>query len=109
MTALWQRDRTGGDGLARTIDVALTESVLSMMVGMLPEYGALGKIKAATGGGIATAAPRKAYPTRDRQWVRTVANSDPPLEKLKLGRGACREEVRIVVQDRVVRGPFKKT
>src|SRR3546814_1081789 len=61
MTALWQRDRTGGDGLARTIDVALTESVLSMMEGMLPEYGALGKIKAPTGGRIATAAPSNAY------------------------------------------------
>src|SRR3546814_4720685 len=67
MTALWQRDRTGGDGLARTIDVALTESVLSMMEGMLPEYGALGKIKAPTGDRIATAAPSNAYPTRDRQ------------------------------------------
>src|SRR3546814_15265555 len=43
MAALWQRDRVGGDGRARTLDVALTESVLSMMEGMLPEYGALGK------------------------------------------------------------------
>jgi crotonobetainyl-CoA:carnitine CoA-transferase CaiB-like acyl-CoA transferase len=77
MTALWQRDRDGGDGRARTIDVALTESVLSMMEGMLPEYGALGKIKQPTGGGIATAAPSNAYPTKDQQWVLIAANSEP--------------------------------
>ena len=65
MAALWQRDRSGGDGRARTVDVALTESVFSMMEGMLPEYGALGKIKQPTGGGIATAAPTNAYPTCD--------------------------------------------
>jgi crotonobetainyl-CoA:carnitine CoA-transferase CaiB-like acyl-CoA transferase len=82
MAALWQRDRTGGDGQPRTIDVALTESVLSMMEGMLPEYGALGQIKQPTGGGIATAAPSNAYPTRDGQWVLIAANSEPLFAKL---------------------------
>ncbi len=82
MAALWQRDRTGGDGRARTIDVALTESVLSMMEGMLPEYGALGKIRQPAGGGIATAAPTNAYPTADGQWVLIAANSEPLFAKL---------------------------
>jgi crotonobetainyl-CoA:carnitine CoA-transferase CaiB-like acyl-CoA transferase len=82
MAALWQRDRVGGDGVGRTLDVALTESVLSMMEGMLPEYGALGKIKEPTGGGIATAAPTNAYLTKDGAWVLIGANSDPLFEKL---------------------------
>ncbi len=82
MTALWQRDRENGDGAARTIDVALTESVLSMMEGMLPEYGALGKIKQPTGGAIATAAPSNAYPTADGQWVLIAANSEPLFANL---------------------------
>lgn len=82
MVALWQRDRVGGDGQARTIDVALTESVLSMMEGMLPEYGALGKIKQPTGGGISTAAPTNAYPSADGQWVLIAANSEPLFAKL---------------------------
>lgn len=82
MAALWQRDREGGDGQARTIDVALTESVLSMMEGMLPEYGALGKIKQPAGGGIATAAPTNAYPSADGQWVLIAANSEPLFAKL---------------------------
>lgn len=82
MAALWQRDRGGGDGGARTVDVALTESVLSLMEGMLPEYGALGRIKEPTGGGIATAAPSNAYPTRDEQWILIAANSEPLFAKL---------------------------
>lgn len=82
MAALWQRDRLHGDGQSRTIDVALTESVLSMMEGMLPEYGALGKIKQPAGGGIATTAPSNAYPARDGQWVLIAANSEPLFESL---------------------------
>jgi len=90
MAALWQRDRAGGDGQARTVDVALTESVLSMMEGMLPEYGRLGKIKQPTGGRIATAAPSNAYPTRDGAWVLIAANSEPLFARLAtlIGRSA---------------------
>ena len=87
MAALWQRDRNGGDKAARTIDVALTESVFSMMEAMLPEYGALGKIKQPTGGGIATAAPSNAYPTNDGGWVLIAANSEPLFAKLAAQMG----------------------
>ena len=51
MAALWRRDRRGadgredGDGRGRVLDVALTESVLSMMEGMLPEYGVFGSVR----------------------------------------------------------------
>src|SRR6266404_5233065 len=81
MAALWNRDRTGG-GRARTVDVALTESILSMMEGMLPEFGALGRIKQPTGGGIATAAPSNAYSTADGQWILIAANSEPLFARL---------------------------
>jgi crotonobetainyl-CoA:carnitine CoA-transferase CaiB-like acyl-CoA transferase len=82
MAALWQRDRAGGDGAGRTIDVALTESVFSMMEAMLPEYGKLGLVKQPTGGGIATAAPSNAYPTADGGWMLIAANSEPLFAKL---------------------------
>lgn len=82
MAALWQRDRNGGDGRARTLDVALTESIFSMMEGMLPEYGALGKIKQPTGGAIATAAPSNAYPSADGGWILIAANSEPLFARL---------------------------
>uniref|UniRef100_UPI00157725E8 CaiB/BaiF CoA transferase family protein n=1 Tax=Sphingomonas bacterium TaxID=1895847 RepID=UPI00157725E8 len=82
LAALWQRDRGGGDGRARTLDVALTESVLSLMEGMLPEYGALGRVKQPTGGGIATAAPTNAYATADNAFVLIAANSEPLFARL---------------------------
>lgn len=82
MAALWQRDRLNGDGKARTLDVALTESVFSMMEAMLPEYGRLGRIKQPTGGAIATAAPSNAYPTADGGWILIAGNSDPIFGRL---------------------------
>lgn len=82
MAAVWQRDRSGGDGKSRTLDVALTESVFSMMEAMLPEYGKLGKIKEPTGGGIATAAPSNAYPTADGGFMLIAANSEPLFARL---------------------------
>lgn len=88
LAALWRRDGRNGDHNPHTIDVALTESVLSLMEGMLPEYGALGKVKQPTGGGIATAAPSDAYPTADGAWILIAANSEPLFAKLMglLGR-----------------------
>jgi crotonobetainyl-CoA:carnitine CoA-transferase CaiB-like acyl-CoA transferase len=82
MGAVWQRDRASGDGKARTLDVALTESVFSMMEGMLPEYGRLGKIKQPAGGGIPTAAPTNAYPTADGEWILIAGNSEPIFGRL---------------------------
>lgn len=82
LAALWQRDRPQGDGRPRSIDVALTESVLSLMEGMLPEYGRLGKIRQPSGGAIPTAAPTNAYPSADGAFVLVAANSEPLFAKL---------------------------
>jgi crotonobetainyl-CoA:carnitine CoA-transferase CaiB-like acyl-CoA transferase len=81
VASLWRRERAGGERFGKTIDVALSEAVLSMMEGMLPEYGALGKIRQPAGAGIPTAAPSSAYPTSDG-WILVAANSDPLFEKL---------------------------
>lgn len=77
VAALWRRERKGGDPRYQTVDVALTESVLSLMEGMLPEFGALGLIKEPTGGAIATAAPSNAYPSKQGDFVLIAANSEP--------------------------------
>jgi crotonobetainyl-CoA:carnitine CoA-transferase CaiB-like acyl-CoA transferase len=82
VSALWQRDRAAGDGKGRTLDVALTEAVLSLMEGMLPEYGALGTIRQPTGSRIPTAAPSSAYPSADGKWILIAANSDPLFARL---------------------------
>ncbi|AMK26585.1 CoA transferase (plasmid) [Sphingobium sp. SJ10-10] len=82
VSALWRRESFGADPRFQMVDVALTESVLSLMEGMLPEFGALGKVKQPTGGAIATAAPSNAYPTADGQWILIAANSEPLFAKL---------------------------
>ena len=83
MVGLWARDRReGGDGRGRTFDVALTETVLSMMEGLLPEYGVFGSVRQPTGARIATAAPSSAYPTSDGGWILIAGNSDPIFERL---------------------------
>jgi crotonobetainyl-CoA:carnitine CoA-transferase CaiB-like acyl-CoA transferase len=80
--ACWQRDRPDGDRKGRTLDVALTDSVLSMMEGMLPEYGVFGSIRQPQGSRIATAAPSSAYPCSDGKWVLIAGNSEPLFAKL---------------------------
>src|SRR5215217_6316478 len=62
--------------------VALTDSVLSMMEGLLPEYGVFGSVRQPTGSRIPTAAPTSAYPCSDGKWVLVAANSEPLFAKL---------------------------
>jgi formyl-CoA transferase len=82
MAAAWKRDKAGGDKRGRSLDVALTDSILSVMEGMLPEYGALGVVRQPTGSRIPTAAPSNAYPTADGKWILVAANSDPLFARL---------------------------
>lgn len=82
VSALWQRDRHGGDGKGRSLDVALTDSILSLMEGMLAEYGRLGTVRQPTGSAIPTAAPSNAYPSADGTWILIAANSEPLFARL---------------------------
>jgi crotonobetainyl-CoA:carnitine CoA-transferase CaiB-like acyl-CoA transferase len=83
VAALWARDRRdGGDGRGRSLDVALTESVLSMMEGTLPEYGVFGAVRQPAGARIATASPSSAYPTADGKWMLIAGNSEPIFARL---------------------------
>lgn len=83
VAALWRRDsRQAGTGRGGEVDVALTESVFSLLEGALPEYGTLGSIRQPAGGGIATAAPTNAYRARDGIWVLIAANSEPLFRRL---------------------------
>jgi crotonobetainyl-CoA:carnitine CoA-transferase CaiB-like acyl-CoA transferase len=66
----------------RVVDVALTESVLSLMEGCLPEYGLLGKVREPTGSTLPTNAPSNAYCCKDGEWILIAANSTPLFEAL---------------------------
>ena len=94
--ALWQRDRDGGDRKGRSLDIALTDSILSLMEGMLAEYGRLGTVRQPTGSAIPTAAPSNAYPSADGVWILIAANSEPLFARLAhlIGRPDLLEQER---------------
>jgi len=71
-----------GRAQGRTVDVALTESVLSLLEGTLPEYGVFGTIRQPMGSRISTAAPTNAFRTKDNGWFIIAANSDHLFNKL---------------------------
>ena len=71
LAGLWSKAPSG-----RVADVALTEAVLSVMEGVVPEYGASGAVREPSGGRISTAAPTNAFPTADGDWILIAANSD---------------------------------
>ena len=75
MSAVYERRSKPGKK-ARSVDVALTESVFSLMEGCLTEYGKLGEIRQPTGATLPTNAPSNAYLTRDGRWIIIGANSD---------------------------------
>ncbi|MDA8193555.1 MAG: CoA transferase [Thermaerobacter sp.] len=79
LTALRHRDTTGQGQL---VDVALTESVLSLTEAMLPEYLNQGIVQERSGNQLLRAAPSGTYPTRDGSWVAIGANSESTFAAL---------------------------
>lgn len=100
LAALWeQRGNPPAPGTpARVVDVALTESVLSLLEGMLPEYGALGRIRGPNGARIPTAAPSSAYRCGDGAWIVIGGNSQPLWRRLAelMGRPELAEDPRFI-------------
>ncbi|MCO5059149.1 MAG: CoA transferase [Rhizobiaceae bacterium] len=86
---------------AQVVDVALYESVFSLMEGSLPEYGLLGKVRQPSGSALPTAAPSNSYLTSDRFWICIAANSDPILARLAMliGRPDIPADPRFVTND----------
>ncbi|WP_340151303.1 CaiB/BaiF CoA-transferase family protein [uncultured Sneathiella sp.] len=66
----------------RYSDVALSESVFSLLEGCLPEYGHFGDIRQPQGSSLSTTAPSNAYPSADGKWFLIGANSDSLFMRL---------------------------
>ncbi|MBN1957262.1 MAG: CoA transferase [Desulfuromonadales bacterium] len=81
LAALHQRN-AGQVEEFKVIDVALSESVLSVMEGCLPEYGLLGAVRRPSGSALPSCAPTNAYPTSDGNFIIIAANSDPLFKQL---------------------------
>lgn len=74
--------RASGAKELKVIDVALGESVMSLLEGMLPEYGKFGMVRQPTGSWVSSAAPSNAYKSKDDAWVLVAGNSDPLFKSL---------------------------
>lgn len=81
LSAVYAR-QSGATRSAHTVDVALTESVFTLLEGCLPEYGKLGEVRQPTGATLPTNAPSNAYPTSDGRWIIIAANSDALFARL---------------------------
>lgn len=82
MSAIFQQRNSNTTVPVRVVDVALTESVLSLLEGCIPEYSAFGKVRQPSGSTLPTNAPSNAYLCADDKWVLIAANSDPLFKQL---------------------------
>jgi crotonobetainyl-CoA:carnitine CoA-transferase CaiB-like acyl-CoA transferase len=69
-------------GRGQVVDVALTESVFSLLESILPEYGYDGRVRERTGNILNGAAPSNTYPTQDGRWLAVGANGDAIFRRL---------------------------
>jgi len=63
-------------GKGQVVDVALSESVFSMLEAIVPEYGYDGRVRERSGNMLGGAAPTNMYPTDDGRWLAIGANGD---------------------------------
>ena len=84
MFAIEARHRSGE---GQVVDVALYESVFSVMESMLPEFDAFGAVRERTGSILPGIAPTSAYPCRDDSFVLIAANGDSIFKRLCLAMG----------------------
>jgi crotonobetainyl-CoA:carnitine CoA-transferase CaiB-like acyl-CoA transferase len=84
MVALEHRRKTGE---GQVVDVALYESVFSVMESLLPEFDAFGVVGARTGSIQPGIAPTSAYRCRDGSYVLIAGNGDSIFRRLALAMG----------------------
>ncbi|MBH0775816.1 CaiB/BaiF CoA transferase family protein [Nocardia bovistercoris] len=82
--ALFQRERAAGEPVAlaeRVMDVALSESILSVMESLVPDYLAYGITRERVGGRMEGIAPSNAYPCADGSSVIIGGNGDAIFQR----------------------------
>ena len=76
MFALYNRDVHGGGG--QVVDVALFESLFSLLGPLPAEYAAIGRLRERNGSRSKNAGPRGCYRTSDGRWI-AVSGSTPKM------------------------------
>lgn len=80
LMALYHRDQPGGEG--QCVDVALYESIFSLMESAVPEYDHYGVIRERTGSTLPGIAPSNTYLCRDGKYIVIGANGDGIFKRL---------------------------
>lgn len=76
-----------GTGVGQIVDVALYESVFSLMESMLPEYDIAGIVRERSGSALPGIVPSNTYRTADESYVVIGGNSDPIFRRLMAAIG----------------------
>jgi formyl-CoA transferase len=85
LAALYRRSVTGE---GQVVDVALTESCLSVLESVIPEYDKLGRVRQPGGTRLDGIAPSNVYRTADELWLVVAANQDTVFRRLCAVMGA---------------------
>jgi len=80
MVALYHRDVRGGEG--QVVDLAIYESLFSLIGQQVILYDRLGVIPGRTGNSFPFVAPRNVYGTKDGRWVALAASTPSIFERL---------------------------
>jgi crotonobetainyl-CoA:carnitine CoA-transferase CaiB-like acyl-CoA transferase len=72
--------RSSGQG--QVVDVALNESVMTVLESIIPEYGFDGRVRERMGNLLNNAAPSNTYQTADGHWLAIGANGDSIFRRL---------------------------
>lgn len=90
LLALKARDNSD-DRIGQVVDVALYESVFSLLEGMVPEYDLTGKIRKRTGSTLPGIAPSNTYECKDGNHLVIGGNGDSIFKRLMTAIG--REDI----------------
>ncbi|HEY6281058.1 MAG TPA: CaiB/BaiF CoA-transferase family protein [Burkholderiales bacterium] len=82
LMAIYHRQTNHGRG--QVVDVALYESVFSLMESLLPEYDMLGFVRERSGASLPGIVPSNTYSCRDGKYVVIGANSDGIFKRMML-------------------------
>ena len=85
LMALRHREVNGGKG--QVVDVALYESVFSLMESLLPEYDVAGFVRERSGASLPGIVPSNTYTTRDGKYVVIGANGDSIFKRMMAAIG----------------------
>ena len=99
MFALYDREVHGGSG--QVVDVALFESLFSMLGPLAAEYSAHGTVRERIGSRSKNSSPRGCYPTSDGRWI-AVSGSTPKMAERFLqsyGLGALLGDARFATNE----------